>query len=132
MVSFKLSLSIYFFILLFQIYMNLSTEKNLKDLTPLNQELKGCYNYFMDTTNFIEDSKGYGLIQDRFTDKSLSSIAATEFLIASYPVLVELKYMEYDITKNIVNKRFDTILNIQSDNIISYAGCISHFVDKMT
>lgn len=132
MVSFKLSLSIYFFILLFQIYMNLSTEKNLKDLTPLYQELKACFNYFMDTTNFIEDSKGYGLTRNRFTDRSLSSIAATGFLIASYPVLVELKYMEYDITKNIVNKTFDTILNIQSDNTTSYAGCISHFVDKMT
>jgi len=132
MVSLKLSLSLYFFILLFQIYMNLSTEKNQKDLTPLYQELKGCYNYFMDTTNFIEDSKGYGLTQDRFTDKSLSSIAATGFLIASYPVFVELKYMEYDIAKNIVNKTFDTILNIQSDNTTSYGGCISHFLDKMT
>ena len=130
MVSFKLS--IYYFILLFQIYMNLSTDKNQKDLTPLYQELKGCYNYFMDTTNFIEDSKGYGLTQDRFTDKSLSSIAATGFLLASYPVFVELKYMEYHIAKNIVNKTFDTILNIQLDKTTSYAGCISHFLDKKT
>ena len=132
MSSFKSLFIIYYFIQLFQIYMNITFDNNQKDLTPLYKELKGCYNYFMDTTNFNEDSKGYGLTQDRLTDKSLSSIAATGFLIASYPVFVELKYMEYDIAKNIINKTFDTILNIQSDKTTSYAGCISHFVDKTT
>ena len=132
MPSLKKSLTFYCFILLFQIQMTLISEEKQKDLSPLYQELKGCYNYFMDTTNFNEDSNGYGLTQDRLTDTSLSSIAATGFLIASYPVFVELKYMEYDVAKKIVDKTFDTILNMQSDKKTSYAGCISHFVDKTT
>ena len=132
MPSLKKSLTFYCFILLFQIQMTLISEEKQKDLSPLYQELKGCYNYFMDTTNFNEDSNGYGLTQDRLTDTSLSSIAATGFLIASYPVFVELKYMEYDVAKKIVDKTFDTILNMQSDKTTSYAGCISHFVDKTT
>ena len=112
--------------------MNCNNNKEIKDLSPLYKEIEGCYNYFMDTTNFIEGSKGYGLTQDRLTNPSLSSIAATGFLIASYPVFIELKLMDYEIAKNIVNKTFDTILNIQSDNKTSYAGCLSHFVNKYT
>ena len=132
MPSLKKSLTFYCFILLFQIQMTLISEEKQKDLSPLYQELKGCYNYFMDTTNFNEDSNGFGLTQDRLTDTSLSSIASTGFLIASYPVFVELKYMEFDDAKRIVDKTFDTILNMQSDKTTSYAGCISHFVDKTT
>ena len=101
-------------------------------ITAINKEIKGCYNYFMDTTNFNENSKGYGLTQDRLTDPFLSSIAATGFLIASYPVFVETKLMDYEKAKNIVDKTFDTILNIQSDNKTSYAGCLAHFVNKYT
>ena len=120
------------FIFSLQFVISFSNTKNLKDLSPLYKEIEGCYNYFMDTTNFIESSKGYGLTQDRLTNPILSSIAATGFLIASYPVFVELNLMEYEKAKNIVNKTFDTILNIQSDPKTSYAGCISHFVHKIT
>ena len=130
MVSFKKFLLIY--LLTFFSKMNCNYYKEIKDLSPLYKEIEGCYNYFMDTTNFIEGSKGYGLTQDRLTNPSLSSIAATGFLIASYPVFIELKLMDYEIAKNIVNKTFDTILNIQSDNKTSYAGCLSHFVNKYT
>ena len=40
--------------------------------------------------------------------------------------------MEKETAKKIVNKTFDTILNIQSDNTTSYGGCLSHFVNKIT
>ena len=127
---FKLLTIFYFFSKLFLI--SSSKNKESIDLNILYKEIEGCYNYFMDTTNFIEDSKGYGLTQDRLTDQTLSSIAATGFLIASYPVFVELNFMEYETAKIIVNKTFDTILNIQADNTTSYGGCLSHFVNKMT
>ena len=128
MKSYKLLSIIIFF--LFQL--SLSDNRLLEDLSPLYEEINGCFNYFMDTTNFIEGSKGYGLTQDRLTDPTLSSIAATGFLLASYPVFVELNLIEYEYAKNIVNKTYDTILNIQSDNKTSYAGCLSHFVNKYT
>ena len=119
-------------IISFLFQLSLNDNRLLKDLSPLYEEINGCFNYFMDTTNFIEGSKGYGLTQDRLTDPTLSSIAATGFLLASYPVFVELNLIEYEYAKNIVNKTYDTILNIQSDNKTSYAGCLSHFVNKYT
>ena len=119
-------------IISFLFQLSLNDNRLLKDLSPLYEEINGCFNYFMDTTNFIEGSKGYGLTQDRLTDPTLSSIAATGFLLASYPVFVEIKLIEYEYAKNIVNKTYDTILNIQSDSKTSYAGCLSHFVNKYT
>ena len=129
MALFQLFSKFYFFSILL---ITLSNNKESIDLTLLYKEIEGCYNYFMDTTNFIEDSKGYGLTQDRFTDETLSSIAATGFLIASYPVFVELNFIEYETAKKIVDKTFDTILNIQADMSTSYGGCLSHFVNKNT
>ena len=125
-------LPIFYFFSLFFFISGKDNNKQTIDISLLVKEIEGCYNYFMDTTNFDEDSKGYGLAQDRFTNPTLSSIAATGFLIASYPVFVELNFIEYNIAKNIVNKTFDTILNIQSDNTTSYGGCLSHFVNKIT
>ena len=124
------TLLLYILSLLIQISLN----KNIQsiDLSALYKEIKGCYNYFMETTNLIEGSKGFGLTQDRFSDPTLSSIAATGFLLGSYPVFVELNLMGYDTAKLIVSKTFDTILNIQSDTKTSYAGCLSHFIDKFT
>ena len=63
MESFKLLSIFYLFSLLFHSSSN--NNKELIDLAPLYKEIEGCYNYFMDTTNFIEDSKVYGLEQDR-------------------------------------------------------------------
>ena len=123
------SLSLLLLLNLFAL-LHLTSSTDIKD--AINQEIKSCFNYFMDTTNFKEDSKGFGLTQDRYTDSTLSSIAATGFLIASYPVFVESELIEYEKAKNIVNKTFDTILNMQNDNKTSYGGCLAHFVNKYT
>ena len=128
----KLS-TIFLFSLFSQISFISSSKSDISiELSSLYKEIEGCYNYFMDTTNYIEDSAGYGLTQDRLTNPILSSIAATGFLIASYPVFVQLDFMTYEKAKIIVNKTFDTILNMQNDHETSYEGCLSHFVNKMT
>ena len=102
------------------------------DYTPINEEIKGCYTYFTYATNYEENSPGYGLTLDRWTQKDLSSIAATGFLLASYPVFVEEGLMEKEAASAIVDKTFDTILRMQADEETSYAGCLSHFVNKST
>lgn len=102
------------------------------DWSPVDQEIKGSYNYFKFATNLTEGSKGYGLSQDRLTDRKTSSIAATGFLLGSYPVFVEEGLMKKSDLKTIVDGTFDTILRIQSDTTTSYEGCISHFVDIET
>ena len=102
------------------------------DYAPINKELLGCYNYFIKTSNYKEGSSGYGLALDRYSNKASSSIAATGFLLASYPVFVEQGYMTKESAFDIVDKSLDTLLAIQNDNSTSYAGCISHFVDIST
>ena len=102
------------------------------DYSPIDKELKGCFYYFTKTSNYKEDSSGYGLALDRYGDKASSSIAATGFLLASYPVFVEQGYMSKDDASNIVDKTLDTMLRIQNDSSTSYAGCISHFVNIST
>ena len=100
------------------------------DFTPINEEIKKTFNYFKDTTNLEENSAGYGLVQDRFTNKFMSSIAATGFGLASYPIYVEEKLMNKEEAIHIVSKTLDTLLRIQQDEEASYGGCLAHFVHK--
>lgn len=102
------------------------------DYSPIDKELKGCYNYFIKSSNLKDGSEGYGLALDRYSNKSSSSIAATGFLLGSYPVFVEQGYMKKDDAFAIADKSLDTMLRIQNDTSTSYAGCISHFVDIST
>ncbi len=103
-----------------------------EDYAAIDKELKGCYEYFKSTTNYNKDSAGYGLTQDRLTNRTLASIAATGFLLASYPVFVEKGYMSKEEGFNIVDKTLDTVIKMQNDTSTSYEGCISHFVNKNT
>ena len=107
---------------------NSGSEQTTIDYAPIDQEIKGCYNYFKYATNLKEGSPGYGLTLDRWTNKSMSSIAATGFLLASYPVFVEQGLMSKDEANQITSKTLDTVLRIQADTTASYGGCLSHFV----
>ena len=98
----------------------------------IKDEIEKTYNYFMATTNLNENSNGYGLVQDRFTNKNSSSIAATGFALAAYPIYVEEGLMTKEEANEIVTKSLETILRIQNDERVSYEGCISHFVNMNT
>lgn len=108
------------------------TEKEVTkiDTSSIDKELKYCFNYFMDTTNFSDGSSGYGLTQDRYTNKVRSSIAATGFLLASYPVFVKEEFLSKDEAEKYSLKTIETLLNVQNDRESSYAGCISHYLDR--
>lgn len=100
------------------------------DFTPVDTEIQRSYNYFMKYTNLTAGSNGFGLTQDRLTGTDYSSIAATGFLLGCYPVFVEQGLMKKDRAKEIVDGTLDTVLRIQADEDTSYAGMISHFVNK--
>ena len=102
------------------------------DYAPIDQELKGCYNYFLFATNLTEGSAGYGLTRDRLTSPTMASIAATGFLLGSYPVFVEQGYITKEQGFEYADKTLDTMIRIQNDSEVSYAGCISHFVNMST
>lgn len=59
------------------------------ELKIINEEQKLSFNYLWENTNTIEGSKGYGLVMDRSSNRSLASIAAVGFSLASIPSGVE-------------------------------------------
>ena len=97
---------------------------------PIDLEIEKSYNYFMKATNRSADTNGYGLSQDRLSNRAMASIAATGFALASYPVFVEQGLMSKDEAKTLASGTMDTILRMQADSSVSYAGCISHFVSR--
>lgn len=97
-------------------------------MSNIDEEIKKTYQYFMDTTNLNTESKGYGLVRDRYTNKSLASIASVGFALASYPIYVEEGYMNKSEATSIVSKTMDTLLTIQNDPSSSYGGCLKHYV----
>jgi hypothetical protein len=98
----------------------------------VRKELLGSYAYFRDTTNLTDGSAGYGLAQDRLTNKTLSSIAATGFALAFVPCSVELGYLTSAQGAIQVEKTFDTLLSLQANASESYQGCFYHFLNKST
>ena len=117
-------------ILIFVMAIMLDVELN--NYAAIDEEIKGCYNYFMFTTNYMNGSAGYGLTADRMTQKNMSSIAATGFLLGSYPVFVEQGLMSKEDAQTRAFKTIETLLNIQNDPTVSYGGCLAHFVNSST
>ncbi|MCR5491249.1 MAG: hypothetical protein K6F32_03875 [Bacilli bacterium] len=107
-----------------------SSEEQPIDMAAIDKELYACFRYLSDTTNLSETSKGYGLVQDRYTDKSVCSIAATGFALAAYPVFVEQGYITKEEGEKRASLTLDTVLRIQADDTTSYEGCIAHFVNR--
>ena len=108
------------------------TIRSAENIAAIDKELKGCFNYFTFSTNYTVGSAGYGLTRDRLTNSSMASIAATGFLLASYPVFVEQNYITKEQGFEYADKTLDTLLAIQADADTSRAGCISHFVNMST
>lgn len=99
------------------------------DIEVVKDEFEKTYNYMIETTNLEEGSAGYGLIQDRYTNPNMASIAATGFGLASYPFYVEEGLMDKEEANDIVVGTLDTMLRIQNSKNAAYEGCISHFVN---
>lgn len=91
-------------------------------------EIERTRRYFENVTNLEEGSAGYGLVLDRFSDRGMSSIAATGFALGGYPVYVEEGLMEKEKAEETAERTIDTLLRIQADPSASYGGCLSHFV----
>ena len=113
-----------------EISTSVASSEEIIDMAPIDDEIRGCFRYFNDLTNYGESSKGYGLVLDRYTNKALASIAATGFGLAAYPVFVEENLLEKEEAKEKVSKTLDTLLRMQADESVSYKGCLSHFVSR--
>ena len=94
----------------------------------IDNELFNCYKFFMDFTNFNEQSPGYGLTLDNTTKIDSCSIAASGFMLASLVIGVEHKWISYKVAlKRVVKTLENYYYNIQHFN-----GFFVHFVDIKT
>ena len=72
-----------------------ATEVNkLTDVAEM--EAKGCFDFFWNQINLKEDSKGYGLIDDRYPSNGAASIASVGFGLAAIPIGVERGWITWD------------------------------------
>ncbi|MDF2542344.1 MAG: hypothetical protein K0S47_2062 [Herbinix sp.] len=99
------------------------TSRELLDL-----EMRKCFDFFWDTSNHIEGSKGYGLMLDRSNNPALSSIASVGFALSSIVVGVLHKYISYEEGLHRAKGTLHTLLY----NVPHYEGFFVHFCDMMT
>lgn len=93
------------------------------DKFTLNEELKRSFEFFMDYSNFQDDSKGYGLTLDNSGNNNMASLAASGFMLVSLVIGVNRQYITYDLAKE---RAIKSIKNIY-DNIVEHKGLLVHF-----
>ncbi|MGI6360318.1 MAG: glucoamylase family protein [Acholeplasmatales bacterium] len=99
-----------------------------KGLKLLKQEAKLSYDFFMETTNFKEDSAGYGMARDRWPDnQNMSSIASTGYMLAALPYGVENGFIERDVAFERASKTLDTLIGMET-----HGGFFFHWVHMET
>ena len=94
----------------------------------IENEFFNCYKYFMDFTNFNEESPGYGLTLDNTVKVDSCSIAASGFMLAALVIGVERKWIYY---KSALKRVIKTLENFNY-NIQHFNGFFVHFVDIKT
>lgn len=95
----------------------------------LVKELKKCYDFFINESNLDINSKGYGLIKDKYgKSEEISSIASVGFGLAGLIIGVKRKWIKYETAKFRASKTLDTFLN----NVEGENGFFYHFVNMNT
>lgn len=110
------------------------TQGNLRVLYAENieQEMKGCFNFFWEQANHTVGSAGYGIISDRWPSMSsqYGSIASIGFGLTAYVIGVEQGYVELEEAKTRTLGTLETMLRLQEDVDSAYEGFFYHFLDK--
>ena len=91
---------------------------NPNDKILIENEIKGCFDYFWNETNTDINSKGFGLVRD-ITNKDIASIAAVGFALPAYMIGVEHHLVSFDEAYNRVLNTLKTVkINILVVRII--------------
>jgi hypothetical protein len=96
----------------------------MKDNELLEFELKKSFDFFWETANTDEESKGFGLIPDTTSNMDRCSIAAVGFGLSAYVIGVERGF----ISKEEAVKRVAGTLKTVFENVPHYKGFFAHFV----
>lgn len=100
-----------------------------KEEEILQKELRGCFKFFNKEINLDKQTKGYGLIRDKYTyHKEIASIASVGYGFAALIVGIEHKWISYQEAYERANKTLDTFLY----NLESIHGFYYHFVNIRT
>lgn len=87
----------------------------------LKQELKKCILYFKDNTNYDDKTLGFGLTRDKYPLMShVASISATGYSLASIPISIINKWLDYEEGYCIAKKSLNTIYNLENINGFYY------------
>lgn len=103
--------------------------KQCKGEKLLKKELKGCFNFFNKEINLDKQTKGYGLIRDKFPyHKEVASVASVGYGFASLIIGVEHKWLSYEVAYERANHTLDTFLY----HVENIHGFFYHFVNIRT
>lgn len=94
----------------------------------IEKEIKGCFDFFWETTNSDLNSKGYGLALDSTRKDEMASIAATGFALPAYMIGVERGYITFEQGYERVLNTIKTVKN----NVANANGFYVHFIDNRT
>lgn len=90
-------------------------------------EAERCFAFFWEQANLKEDSKGYGLIDDRAPSNGFASIASVGFGMAAIPIGVENGWITYDEGQERAEKTLASMKNLDTVH-----GFYYHFYTKRT
>ena len=97
------------------------------------QEMRGCFDYFWNETQTSESYvSAYGLVKDRSTENSVSSIAAIGFGLAAYMIGAEEGYVTKAEAEERTLGTLKTVRALQQRANVSQEGFLSHFLDMKT
>lgn len=88
-------------------------------------EAEASFRYLWEQAQTKEDSRGYGLVRDRYPgNPDLASTAATGFALAAIPYAVEKEWITREEGEQRVLKTLDTILSLENEK-----GFLYHFIN---
>ena len=100
----------------------MEVDNNVKHL--IEEEIKGCFDFFWNESNAVDGEVGYGLTAD-VAGRPICSIAAVGFAMCAYMIGVEREYITFDEGFSRIMKTLHTIKKV--DN---YKGFMVHFLKQ--
>jgi hypothetical protein len=99
---------------------------NINDVIAF--EMMGSFNFFWEQANTDPNSRGYGLVRDRYPDsEGVASIASVGYALTAYLIGVEKGYITRQEGYDRANGTLNTLLAMDR-----WEGYFYHFVDMQT
>ena len=91
----------------------------------IEEEIKGCFDFFWNESNAVEGEIGYGMTAD-VAGRPICSLAAVGFAFPAYVIGVERGYITFEEGYNRVLKTLETLKKVVHNAIVN--GEVERFV----